>query len=330
MSDDVLKPYFELENVKKGLFDVANKLYGLQFTEVTDVPLYHPDVKLYEVKDADGSHLAVLTMDFFPRASKRSGAWMTEFREQHKKESERISPVVSIVMNFSKPTGNLPSLLTLDEVLTLFHEFGHALHGLLSDCTYPGLSGTNVRRDFVELPSQIMENWAKHPDVIKTYARHYETGEPIPDALVQKIEESSKFNQGFATVEYVAASILDMDYHTRTDTARIADVDEFEKQSMQNIGLISEIIPRYRSGYFQHIFAGGYSSGYYSYLWAEVLDADAFEAFKSAGLFDPQTADAFRENILERGGTEDPMVLYEKFRGREPELTPLLKRRGLI
>lgn len=330
LSDDVLKPYFKLENVKQGLFDVAGNLYGLQFVELNDVPIYHPDVTAYEVKEADGSHVAVLYMDFHPRASKRSGAWMTEFRGQEKMDGETISPIVTIVMNFSKPTADLPSLLTLDEVETLFHEFGHALHGMLSDCTYPSQAGTNVRRDFVELPSQIMENWATHPDVITSYAKHYETGESIPAELIEKIETSSKFNQGFATVEYTAASILDMEYHTLTDATPIEDVDAFETNAMDKIGLIDEIIPRYRSGYFQHIFAGGYSAGYYSYMWAEVLDADAFEAFKETSLFDQKTALSFCENILERGGTEEPMVLYRKFRGRDPEITPLLKRRGLM
>ncbi|MBN1465983.1 M3 family metallopeptidase [candidate division KSB1 bacterium] len=330
LNDDALRPYFELEKVKKGLFDVARNLYGLQFVELQDMPIYHEDVTAYEVKEADGSHVAVLYMDFHPRPSKRSGAWMTEFRGQYKKDGEHVAPIISIVMNFSKPTGDTPALLTLDEVLTLFHEFGHALHGMLSDCSYPGQAGTNVRRDFVELPSQIMENWAAHPQVIKTYASHYQTGESIPDELVKKIEQSDSFNQGFITTEIVAASILDMDYHSRTDTASIDDVDAFEEESMRRIGLIPEIIPRYRSSYFQHIFAGGYSAGYYSYLWAEVLDADAFEAFEETSLFDQKTATAFRENILERGDTEDPMVLYKRFRGHEPEIAPLLKRRGLM
>ncbi len=330
LSDDVLKPYFKLENVKQGVFDVCKNLYGLQFVELEDVPVYHEDAMAYEVKEADGSHVAVLYMDFHPRAGKRSGAWMTEFRGQYKKDGENIAPVVSIVMNFSKPTGDLPSLLTLDEVETFFHEFGHALHGMLSDCTYPSQAGTSVRRDFVELQSQIMENWATHPEVMKSYAKHYQTGKPIPAELIEKIDASSKFNQGFATVEYTAASILDLAYHTLTDATPIQDVDAFETDAMNEIGLISEIIPRYRSGYFQHIFAGGYSSGYYSYLWAEVLDADAFEAFKETSLFDQATAQSFREHILESGGTEEPMVLYEKFRGREPEITPLLKRRGLM
>ena len=330
LSDEALKPYFKLESVIDGLFDVVNKLYGLTFTPLTNVPVYHPDVTAYEVKEADGSHVCVLYQDFFPRASKRSGAWMTEYRGQYRKDGKNVPPVISIVMNFSKPTADAPSLLTLDEVLTFFHEFGHALHGMLSDCTYPSLAGTNVTRDFVELPSQIMENWAEAPEVIKSFAKHYQTGEPIPDALVQKIEESSHFNQGFATVEYLAAALLDMNYHTKTDTALIADVNAFERDAMNSIGLIEEIIPRYRSTYFQHIFSGGYSAGYYNYIWAEVLDADAFEAFKEKGLFDPATALAFRKNILERGNTEDPMTLFVRFRGREPEITPLLRKRGLI
>ena len=330
LSDDILKPYFELENVKNGVFTVVNNLYGLEFVELTDVPVYHPDVDVYQVKDADGSHLALLYMDFYTRSSKRSGAWMTSFREQYRKNGELVPPIISIVMNFSKPTKELPSLLTLDNVLTFFHEFGHALHGMLSDCTYPGLSGTDVRRDFVELPSQIMENWAVHPQVIPTYAKHYKTGEPIPAELVAKIDKSSKFNQGFKTVEYLAASFLDLSYHTRSETTEIEDVDAFEVEAMNDIGLIDEIIPRYRSTYFQHIFAGGYSSGYYSYIWAEVLDADAFEAFKETGLFDRETANAFRKHILEKGGTEEPMTLYERFRGRQPEILPLLKRRGLL
>ncbi len=330
LSDDVLKPYFELENVKQGVFDVANKLYGLTFEILPDVPVYHEDVTVYQIKDIDGSYQALLYMDFHPRASKRSGAWMTEFRNQYRKDGELITPIVSIVMNFSKPTSELPSLLTLDEVLTFFHEFGHALHLILSDATYPSQAGTNVRRDFVELPSQIMENWATEPEVIKSYAKHYETGESIPDELVEKIERSSHFNQGFATVEYLAACYLDMAYHTRTDSTTIQDVNAFEDKAMNEIGLINEIIPRYRSTYFQHVFSGGYSSGYYNYIWAEVLDADAFEAFKETSIFDQETATSFRENILERGGTEDPMVLFKRFRGREPEIQPLLKKRGLL
>jgi peptidyl-dipeptidase Dcp len=268
-------------------------------------------------------------MDFHPRASKGGGAWMTSYRKQSKKDGENIPPVISMVMNFSKPTGDTPALLSFDEVSTLFHEFGHALHGLLSDCTYPSLSGTSVSRDFVELPSQIMENWAGDPEVLKLYALHYKTGEPIPQALLDKMEASSKFTQGFATVEYTSACYLDMDWHTLT-TTEIQDVIEFENQSMQKINLIPEIVVRYRTPYFAHIFAGGYSSGYYSYLWAEILDADAFQAFKETSIFDKETAKAFRENILEKGGTEDPMELYKKFRGRAPQKDAMLERKGLI
>jgi peptidyl-dipeptidase Dcp len=330
LSDEELKPYFKLENVVQGLFDVINKLYGLTLTPMKDVPVYQDDVVAYEVKEADGSHVGVIYMDFFPRASKRAGAWMNEFRNQYRKDGQNISPVVSIVMNFSKPSADVPSLLTLDEALTLFHETGHALHGLLSSCTYPSLAGTNVTRDFVELPSQIMENWAQEPAVIKSYAKNYQTGAVIPDELVEKIEQSRHFNQGFITVEYLAAALLDMDYHTKTDTTLIMDVNGFERKAMNAIGLIDEIIPRYRSTYFQHIFSGGYSAGYYDYIWAEVLDADAFQAFKETSLFDQKTAASFRHNILERGNTEDPMVLYKQFRGRGPEITPLLRNRGLL
>ncbi len=283
-----------------------------------------------EVKDADGSHIGILFVDYFPRASKRGGAWMGEFRQQLKLDGKDIRPVIYNVGNFSKPTGDKPSLLSLEEVQTLFHEFGHGLHGLLSDCTYKTLAGTEVARDFVELPSQIMENWAIEPAVLKMYARHYQTDQPMPDELIEKIREARYFNQGFATTEYLAASLLDMDWHTQTESNQDIDVNAFEKASLDKIGLIPEIISRYRSPYFQHIFSGGYSSGYYSYLWAEVLDADAFEAFKETGdIFNPQVAKSFRDNILSRGGTEDPMTLYKRFRGKEPGIEPLLRRRGL-
>jgi len=312
-----------------GMFEVADNLYGLQFQKIDDIPVYHPDAIAYEVKEADGSHIGILYMDFHPRASKGGGAWMTSYRKQSKKDGENIAPVISMVMNFSKPTGDTPALLSFDEVSTLFHEFGHALHGLLSDCTYPSLSGTSVSRDFVELPSQIMENWAGDPEVLKLYALHYKTGEAIPQALIDKMEASSKFNQGFATVEYTSACYLDMDWHTLTST-EVQDALAFEDESMQNIKLIPEIVVRYRTPYFAHIFAGGYSSGYYSYLWAEILDADAFQAFKETSIFDKETAKAFRENILEKGGTEDPMELYKKFRGRAPQKDAMLERKGLI
>ena len=324
LDEEMLRPYLKLDNVIEGVFSVANKLWGLQFVERTDIPKYHEDVKVFEVQEADGSHIGILYTDYFPRASKRGGAWMNSFRKQAK----NVTPVICNVGNFSKPTGDKPALISFEEVTTLFHEFGHALHGLLSNCTYGTLSGTSVARDFVELPSQIMENWATHPDVIKSYAKHYETGEPIPQELVNKIKNASLFNQGFITVEYLAASFLDMDWHTLTEAEEL-DCFEFEDKSLKNIGLIPEIIVRYRSPYFSHIFAGGYSSGYYSYIWAEVLDADAFEAFKETSLFDQETALAYRKNILEAGGTEDPMTLYKRFRGSEPKVDALLKNRGL-
>ncbi len=326
-----ISEYFVLDDVRKGAFDVAHKLYGLTFEPRTDVPVYHPDVHAYEVKDADESHLGILYMDFFPRDSKRAGAWMSEFRGQHMENGVNIRPVVTTNFNFTKPTGDKPALLTMDEVETTFHEFGHALHGLLSQCTYKGQSGTNVSRDFVELPSQIMENWAMEPEVLKSFARHYKTGEIIPDELIAKIRNSSHFNQGFATVEYLAASILDMDYHSlTTGEAEIKDINVFEDSALNAAGLIPEIISRYRSPYFSHIFSGGYSSGYYSYIWAEVLDADAFQAFREKGdIFDPAIATAFRKDILEKGSTDDPMVLYMTFRGKKPSEQALLRKRGL-
>lgn len=330
LDEEMLRPYFKLENVLDGAFGLATRLYGLKFEKRPEIPGYHKDVTVFEVKEADGRHVGVLYVDYFPRPSKRGGAWMGEFREQRRIGKKDVRPVIYNVGNFSKPAADKPSLLSFDEVETLFHEFGHALHGLLSECTYKSLSGTNVVRDFVELPSQIMENWASAPEMLRIYARHYQTGEPMPDALVEKIEKSQHFNQGFATTEYLAASFLDMDWHTLTAARPDVDVLDFERQSMQRIGLVDQIAPRYRSPYFQHIFAGGYSSGYYSYVWAEVLDADAFEAFREKGdLFDRATAEAFRRNILARGNTEEPMELYKRFRGREPRIEPLLKRRGL-
>jgi len=330
LDEEMLRPYFKLENVRQGVFDVATRLYGLKFEERTDIPIYHEDVSVFEVKEAGGRHVGILFVDYFPRASKRGGAWMSEFRQQTKENGKDIRPVVYNVGNFSKPTADKPSLLSLEEVETLFHEFGHALHGLLSDCTYKTLAGSNVARDFVELPSQIMENWATEPAVLKQYARHYETGEPMPDELIAKIQKSQYFNQGFATSEYLAASFLDMDWHTRVAADAPLDALAFEKESMDRIGLIPEIVPRYRSTYFNHIFAGGYSAGYYAYVWAEVLDADAFQAFKETGdIFNPQVAKSFRDNILSRGRTDDPMNLYIKFRGKEPGIDALLERRGL-
>ncbi len=330
LDEEALRPYFKLENVRDGLFQVYNNLYGLQFKPLTDIPKPHEDVQAFEVKEADGSHIGILYMDFYPRASKNGGAWMSSYRKEYRKEDgEKVSPVITTVFNFSKPTGDTPALLSFEEVSTMFHETGHAMHGLLSDCNYFTLSGTSVARDFVELPSQIMENWAAEPEVIRMYARHYESGDSIPDELIEKIRNATYFNQGFITVEYMSAAFLDMDWHTLTEESE-EDPDRFETEAMTKIGLIPEIVVRYRSTYFNHIFSGGYSAGYYSYIWAEVLDSDAFEAFRETSLFDRATALSFRKNILEKGGTEDPMVLYKRFRGREPSIEPLLRKRGLL
>ena len=328
LDEQELKPYFSLENVRQGIFDVTNKLWGLTYKELNNVPKYHEDVTVWEVFDKDNSSLGLLYMDMHPRASKRGGAWMTSFRSQQMEDGKRKAPVISIVCNFTKPTANTPSLLTFDETTTFFHEFGHALHGLMSNVNYKSLAGTNVPRDFVELPSQVMENWAAEPEVLKMYAKHYKTGEVIPDALIEKMKKAGTFDQGFATTEYLAASFLDMQYHTATTEIK-DDVNTFEINAMKNIGLIDAIIPRYRSTYFSHIFAGGYSSGYYSYIWSAVLDTDAFQAFKETSLFDQEKARLFRENVLEKGGTEDPAVLYRKFRGADPKIEPLLNKRGL-
>jgi len=329
LDENELRPYFEVSNVIKGVFGLATKLFGIQFEERNDIPKYHPDVRVFEVKEADGKHIGILYTDYFPRESKQSGAWMDEFRRQYKKDGKMITPLIYNVGNFSKPTGDQPALISLDETLTLFHEFGHALHGLLSNCNYQSVAATETPRDFVEFPSQVMENWALEPEVLKTYAKHYKTGEIIPIDLVSKIENASKFNQGFETTEYLAASFLDMDWHTITEPITI-DALTFENNSMQKIGLIPEIKPRYRSSYFNHIFSGDYSSGYYSYIWSELFDADAFAAFKESGdLFNPELAQKLRSNVLSKGGTEDAMELYKKFRGSEPEIKPLLERRGL-
>lgn len=328
IDESEMKPYFKLENVRQGAFTVANKLYGIQFKKVNNVPVYHPDVEVFEVLDADGSYLGLFYSDYFPRPGKRSGAWMGNFRESYIRNGKEIRPFVYNVGNFTKPTVDAPSLLNEDEVKTLFHEFGHALHGLLTKCNYISSSGTNVSRDFVELPSQIMENWAMHPEVLKLYARHYQTGKMIPDSLIEKIKKAGTFNQGFMTTELVAAALLDMDWHTQTEKQNF-DVRAFESAQMDSVGLIDEIAPRYRSTFFNHIFSGDYSAGYYAYLWAEVLDADAFEAFVEKGIFDKTTATSFRKNILERGKSEDPMVLYRRFRGANPNPEALLKRRGL-
>lgn len=328
LNEEEIKPYFSLGSVREGAFETAKKLWGISFVALNNVPTYHEEVEVYEVKDKDGSHLGLMYADFFPRESKRGGAWMTSYRKQSTVDGKRVAPVISIVCNFTKPVGDQPALLTFDEASTLFHEFGHALHGLLSNVKYRSLSGTSVSRDFVELPSQIMENWASDPEVLKTYAKHYKTGEAIPDSLIMKMEKAGSFDQGFATTEYLSASLLDLDYHA-TQSAISDDVNVFEKKAMDKAGLIDAIIPRYRSTYFQHIFSGGYSAGYYAYIWAEVLDSDAFAAFKEKGLFDQVTADLFRKNILEKGGTANPADLYKAFRGQEPDPVHLMKKRGL-
>ncbi|WP_418458717.1 M3 family metallopeptidase [Bacteroides sp.] len=323
LEEDEIKPYFKLENVREGAFAVANKLYGITLTKLEGIPVYHPDVEVFEVKDADGSHLGVFYVDYFPRPGKSGGAWMSNYREQQ----GAIRPLVCNVCSFTQPVGDMPSLLTIDEVETLFHEFGHALHGLLTKCNYKGISGTNVVRDFVELPSQINEHWATEPEVLKMYAKHYQTGETIPNSLIEKILNQKTFNQGFMTTELLAAAILDMNLHNLTDTQNL-DILAYEKEAMDKLELIPEIAPRYRTTYFNHII-GGYAAGYYSYLWANVLDNDAFEAFKEHGIFDKKTADLFRNNVLEKGNSEDPMTLYKNFRGTEPQLEPMLKNRGM-
>ena len=323
LDEEETKPYFKLENVRQGAFDVAHKLYGITLTPLKNIPVYHPDVEVFEVKDADGSHLGVFYVDYFPRPGKSGGAWMSNYREQH----GNIRPLVCNVGSFTKPVGDTPSLLTLDEVETLFHEFGHGLHGLLTKCNYAGISGTNVVRDFVELPSQIMEHWATEPEVLKMYAKHYKTGESMPDSLINKLLKQKTFNQGFMTTELLAAAILDMNLHNLKDVKGL-DVVAYEKEAMNKLGLITEIAPRYRTTYFNHII-GGYAAGYYSYLWANVLDSDAFEAFKEHGIFDQKTASLFRSNVMEKGNSEDPMTLYKNFRGAEPKLDAMLKNRGM-
>lgn len=322
----MLRPYFKMENVREGIFMVASKLYNIKIIKRDDIQVYHPDVEVFEVKDADGKHIGIFYSDNYPRDGKRSGAWSSAFRGQSNIGGEFITPLVINVGNYAKPTSDKPSLMSLDEVNTMFHEFGHGLHSLFSNVVYP--YSRSVPRDFVELPSQIMENWATEPEVLKMYAKHFQTGEPMPDDLIQKLANSQLFNQGFETVEYLAASFLDMDWHSVTDTIE-KEVLKFEKESLQKIGLMPEIESRYQSTNFQHIFSGGYSAGYYSYIWAAVLDADAFEAFKEKGLFDQATALSFKQNILEKGGSDDAMTLYKKFRGNEPKIDALLKRRGL-
>lgn len=329
LDESEIRPYFELSNVVDGILYTATNLYGLKFEERTDLPTPHPDAISFEVKEADDTHVGILFMDFHPRESKRGGAWMSSYRKQEVKDGKHIAPIITMVCNFTSPTEDTPALLSFDETSTLFHEFGHALHGLLSKCEYNSLSGTAVPRDFVELPSQIMEHWAAQPELLKVYGKHYKTDEVISDELIAKIQKSSKFNQGFITTEYLAAAIMDMDYHTLTE-ALTMNPNDFEKESVAKMGLIPEIVTRYRSTYFNHVFSGGYSAGYYAYIWSAILDSDAFQAFRENGIFDQETAKKFRENILERGGTEDPMILYKKFRGAEPDEKALLNDRGLI
>lgn len=328
LDENQVRPYLKLENVRDGAFYVANQLYGITFTPIKNIPLPHPDAQAFECKDKDGTHLGVLYMDFFPRASKRGGAWCGTYRSQTYKDGKRLAPVVTIVTNFTQPAAGQPALLSADEANTLFHEFGHGLHNLFKDVHYYGVSG--VPRDFVELPSQVMEHWVMEPEVLKVYAKHYQTGEVIPADLIDKLDKSGKYGQGFATAEYLAASLLDMDYHVLKEVPADMQVMEFEESALGNRGLLKQIPSRYRTTYFNHTMGGGYTAGYYSYIWAEVLDCDAFEAYKEAGnLYAPDVALKFRNYILTPGGIDDAMDMYKNFRGREPEVGPLLKNRGL-
>ncbi|MBR9727042.1 M3 family metallopeptidase [Shewanella intestini] len=323
------KPYFSLESTLEGVFYTANRLFGITVKERTDLPKYHDEVRTWEVHDKDGSLIGVFMGDYFVRDSKRGGAWMNSYRQQYNMNGVNSKPIIVNVLNYPRPAPGEPALLTFDEASTLFHEFGHAVHGLLSNVQYRSQAGTSVPRDYVEFPSQVMENWMTQPEVLAQFAKHYQTGEVIPQSLVNKIQAASKFNQGFATVEYMAATYLDLDWHTLKDNT-IHDAAKFEADSIAKMGLMKEIAPRYRSTYFSHIFSGGYSAGYYSYLWSDILGADAFEAFKENGIFDPKTAADFRKYILSSGGSEDPMVLYKKFRGKEAGIEPLLRSRGLL
>ena len=338
LDENQTKPYFKMENVRKGAFAAAHKIYGINIEPVSDVPLYNPAVETFKVTDADGSLLGIFMTDYFPRSSKRGGAWMNVFRDQYlDRDGNNVRPIVVNVGNMTAATDSLPALFTIDEVETVFHEFGHALHGLLTQCAYPSVSGTSVKRDFVETFSQFNENWAFQPEILSEYATHYKTGEVIPSHLVEKINNSHKFNQGFMTSELCAASILDMKWHELTveDLEKMSQGDQaanvaaFEEKVCKEMGLIDEIIPRYRTTYFNHIFNSGYCAGYYSYLWAEVLDKDAFEYFQEQGLYNPAVATKFRRLFLERGGSEEPMVLYMMFRGAQPDPGALLRARGL-
>ena len=322
------KPYFSVEATLKGVFYTANKLWGVNFKERSDLPKYHPDVRTFEVHDRDGSYIGIYMADHYVRESKRGGAWMSSFRKQYRMNGEDITPIIYNVLNYPKPVGDQPTLLTFDQASTIFHEFGHAIQGLLSDGYYRSQTGTSLPRDYVEYPSQVMENWMTEPEVLANFAKHYQTGEVIPQALVKKIQASGKFNQGFGTTEYLAAALLDMSWHS-LETAELQDANKFEKDVLAKMGLIDEIAPRYRTSYYSHIFAGGYSSGYYGYIWSNIYDADTWLAFKENGIFDQKTADLYRKHILEPGGTEDPAKMYRRFRGQDPKVEALLERRGL-
>lgn len=329
LSDDDIRPYFALDSVVKGMFYVANRLHGTTFTPLPDAPKYNPEVNVYDVKNAEGKHLAIFMTDYFPRETKRGGAWMSELKGESNINGVEERPIIYNVGNMTKPTKDTPSLLTLDEVETVFHEFGHGMHGMFTTAAYRSQSGTNVDRNMVELPSQINEHWATEPEVLKVYAKHYKTGEVIPDELIAKMEAAGKFNQGFMTTELVAASLLDLEWHKMPYTGHV-DVLEFEKKVSEKLGKPELVEYRYRSPYFRHIFASdGYASGYFTYLWAAVLDTDGFELFKERGIFDPATAKSYRENILEMGDSEDAMTLYVKFRGHKPSPDALLRSRGL-
>lgn len=329
LDDEALKPYFKLENVLNGAFEVARRLFDLHFVEVQNIEKYHEDVQTFEVKDGNGDLVALFYADFFPRKGKRNGAWMTSYKSQWIKDDKNERPHVSIVCNFTPPTPSKPSLLTFNEVTTLFHEFGHALHGMLANTTYPSLSGTSVYWDFVELPSQIMENWVYEPETLALFAKHYETGETIPQVYVDKIKESASFLEGMATLRQLSFGLLDMAWHS-TDPSSITDLKSFENKQFAETSLYPDVVENAMSTAFSHIFAGGYSSGYYSYKWAEVLDADAFDYFKQNGIFNKEIATKFKDHVLSQGGTDHPMTLYKKFRGQEPQPEALLKRAGLM
>lgn len=329
LDEEQTRPYFALESTLQGVFHTAQKLFGITVKERTDLPTYHDDVRTFEIYEADGTYIGLFLADHYVRPGKRGGAWMNSYRKQYNMNGTDSTPIIVNVLNYPRPTANEPALLTFDQASTLFHEFGHALHGLLSDGQYRSQTGTATPRDFVEFPSQVMENWMLQPEVLAVFAKHYKTGEVIPQELVAKIQAASKFNQGFATTEYMAATLLDLNWHSLED-AEIRDTAKFEKEALKEWGLINEIDPRYRSTYFAHIFSGGYSAGYYSYIWSDVFGADAFAAFQENGIFDPKTAQAFRKHILSSGGSDDALNLYRKFRGKEASIHPLLKSRGLI